>query len=93
MSLLKILGNAMSDDAFLDALFGDPLGTVAKYGFQLSIWEKEQLLLITQNADTKQQLKAVRPCPVKPCPWSVPDSGSQGAASGSAERLKVAAKK
>jgi hypothetical protein len=86
MSLLEVLGNAVSDDDFVEALFADPLGTTANYGFQLNNWEREQLVGITRNPQNKQQLMAVKPCPQKPCPWAVSDNSNQAAGSG----LKVA---
>jgi hypothetical protein len=69
-NLLIIVGNATVDKRFLNELFKNPLGTVERYGFQLTPSEQEGLRELTKgkhSTDNKNHLKAVYVCPKRPC--------------------------
>ena len=70
MDLLTIIGNATVDKRFLKELFKNPLGTVERYGFQLTPDEEKGLLELTQgkySTENKNHLKEVYICPKRPC--------------------------
>jgi hypothetical protein len=92
MNLLTIVGNAVADDAFLEKLFEDPIGTVEQYGFQLTNAEQEALLQFTQgpkSSDTKEYLRKVYICPRKPCLFALAKPRPDETAA-TTERPKVA---
>ncbi len=92
MNLLTIIGNAVADEDFLDKLFDDPIGTVERYGFQLTNAEQEALREFTQgprSSDTKEYLRKAYICPRKPCLFALAKPSHDETAAG-AERPKVA---
>jgi hypothetical protein len=93
MNLLTIVGNAAADDAFLEELFEDPIGTVEQYGFQLTNAEQEALLHFTQgpkSSDAKEYLRKLYICPRKPCLFALAKPRRPDETAATTERPKVA---